>query len=44
MIIQDLGKSIDEYKAKLVTVDSIIALHRAEFIGSDVVVTTKIIP
>jgi len=33
MIIQDLGKSIEEYKAKLVVVDSIIALHRAEFIG-----------
>jgi DNA repair protein RadA len=33
MIIQDLGKSIEEYKAKLVIVDSIIALHRAEFIG-----------
>jgi DNA repair protein RadA len=33
MIIQDLGKSIEEYKAKLVIVDSIIALHRAEFTG-----------
>jgi DNA repair protein RadA len=33
MIIQDLGKSIEEYKAKLVMVDSIIALHRAEFTG-----------
>src|SRR5262249_60689693 len=33
MIIQDLGKSIEEYKAKLVIIDSIIALHRAEFIG-----------
>ncbi|MGA9149202.1 MAG: DNA repair and recombination protein RadA [Candidatus Nitrosopolaris sp.] len=33
IIIQDLGKSIEEYKAKLVIVDSIIALHRAEFIG-----------
>lgn len=31
MIIQDLGKSIEEYRAKLVVVDSIIALHRAEF-------------
>jgi DNA repair protein RadA len=31
MIIQDLGKSIEEYKVKLVIVDSIIALHRAEF-------------
>jgi DNA repair protein RadA len=33
MIIQDLGKSIEEYKAKLIIVDSIIALHRAEFTG-----------
>jgi DNA repair protein RadA len=33
MIIQDLGKSIEEYRAKLVIVDSIIALHRAEFTG-----------
>jgi len=36
MIIQDLGKSIEEYKAKLVIVDSIIALHRAEFIGRNI--------
>ena len=33
VIIQNLGKSIEEYKAKLVIVDSIIALHRAEFSG-----------
>ena len=33
MIIQDLGKSIEEYKAKLVIVDSIVALHRDEFTG-----------
>jgi DNA repair protein RadA len=33
VIIQDLGRSIEEYKAKLVIVDSIIALHRAEFTG-----------
>src|SRR5215831_15002237 len=33
MIIQDLGKSIEEYKARFVIVDSIIALHRAEFTG-----------
>jgi DNA repair protein RadA len=33
MIIQDLGKSIEEYRAKLVIIDSIIALHRAEFTG-----------
>ena len=31
VIIQDLGKSIEEYKVKFVIVDSIIALHRAEF-------------
>ena len=33
MIIKDLGKSIEEYTAKLIIVDSIIALHRAEFTG-----------
>jgi DNA repair protein RadA len=33
VIIQNLGKSIEEYKAKLVMVDSIIALHRVEFTG-----------
>ena len=33
LIIQNLGKSIEEYKAKLVVVDSIISLHRAEFTG-----------
>jgi DNA repair protein RadA len=33
VIIQTLGKSIEEYRAKLVIVDSIIALHRAEFSG-----------
>jgi len=33
MIIQDLGKSIEEYRAKLVIVDSIIALHRTEYTG-----------
>jgi DNA repair protein RadA len=33
VIIQNLGKSIQEYKAKLVIVDSIIALHRTEFTG-----------
>jgi DNA repair protein RadA len=33
VIIHNLGKSIEEYKAKLVIVDSIIALHRAEFSG-----------
>jgi DNA repair protein RadA len=33
VIIQELGKSIEEYRAKLVIVDSIIALPRAEFTG-----------
>ena len=33
LIIQNLGKSIQEYKAKLVIVDSVISLHRAEFTG-----------
>jgi DNA repair protein RadA len=33
MMIQDLGKSVEEYRAKIVIVDSIIALHRAEFTG-----------
>jgi DNA repair protein RadA len=35
LVIQNLGKSIQEYKAKLVVVDSIISLHRAEFTGRD---------
>src|SRR5437588_9998972 len=33
LIIQNLGKSIEAYKAKLVIVDSIISRHRAEFTG-----------
>jgi len=33
LIIQNLGKSIQDYKAKMVIVDSIISLHRAEFTG-----------
>src|SRR5438128_5647317 len=33
LIIQNLGKSIQDYKAKLVIVDSIISLHRAQFTG-----------
>ena len=33
LIIQNLGKSIQEYAAKLVIVDSVISLHRAEFTG-----------
>jgi DNA repair protein RadA len=32
-LIRNLGKSIEEYKAKLVIVDSIISLHRAEYAG-----------
>jgi DNA repair protein RadA len=35
LIIQNLGKSIQEYQAKLVVVDSIISLHRAEFTGRE---------
>ncbi|MFZ0514244.1 MAG: hypothetical protein WAM14_21750 [Candidatus Nitrosopolaris sp.] len=35
LIIQSLGKSIQEYKAKLVIIDSIISLHRAEFTGME---------
>jgi DNA repair protein RadA len=34
-IIKNLGKSIKQYKAKLVIVDSIISLHRAEFPGRE---------
>jgi DNA repair protein RadA len=30
-LIRNLGKSIEEHKAKLVIVDSIISLHRAEY-------------
>ena len=33
LIVKDLGKYIDDFKAKLVIVDSIISLHRAEFSG-----------
>ena len=32
-IVNDLGKSIEQYNAKLVIIDSIISLHRAEFSG-----------
>ena len=35
LIIQNLGKSIQDYNARLVIVDSIIALHRAEFAGRE---------
>ena len=34
-IIKNLGKSIEQYKAKLVIIDSIISLHRAEFPGRE---------
>ena len=34
-LIRNLGKAIEEYKAKLVIVDSIISLHRAEYIGRE---------
>jgi DNA repair protein RadA len=32
-VIDDLDKSIEQYNAKLVIIDSIISLHRAEFSG-----------
>ena len=34
-IIKNLGKSIEQYNVKLVIVDSIISLHRAEFPGRE---------
>jgi DNA repair protein RadA len=34
-LIRNLGKPIEEYKAKLVIVDSIISLHRAEYSGRE---------
>jgi DNA repair protein RadA len=33
LIIKNLGKYIDDFKAKLVVIDSVISLHRAEFAG-----------
>ena len=33
MIVKDLGKYITDYKSRLVIIDSIISLHRAEFAG-----------
>jgi DNA repair protein RadA len=33
LIVKDLARYINEFKAKLVIIDSIISLHRAEFIG-----------
>jgi DNA repair protein RadA len=32
-VINDLGKAIEQYNAKIVIIDSIISLHRAEFSG-----------
>jgi DNA repair protein RadA len=34
-VIRNLAKSIEQYKAKLVIIDSIISLHRAEFPGRE---------
>ena len=33
LIVRDLGKYINEFNAKLIMVDSIVSLHRAEFTG-----------
>jgi DNA repair protein RadA len=33
LIVKDLGGYIDRFKSKLVIIDSIISLHRAEFLG-----------
>lgn len=33
LVVKSLGKYIDDFKAKLVIIDSIISLHRAEFAG-----------
>ena len=33
LIIKDLGKYINEFNTKLIVIDSIISLHRAEFLG-----------
>ena len=34
-VIKNLGKYIEEYKAKFVIIDSIISLHRAEYSGRE---------
>jgi DNA repair protein RadA len=34
-VIRNLAKSIEQYKARLVIIDSIISLHRAEFAGRE---------
>jgi DNA repair protein RadA len=33
LVVKSLGKYIDDFKAKLIIIDSIISLHRAEFAG-----------
>jgi DNA repair protein RadA len=33
LIIKDLGKYVNDFNAKLVIIDGIISLHRAEFAG-----------
>ena len=33
LIVKDLGRYVNEFNAKLVIIDSIISLHRAEFAG-----------
>jgi DNA repair protein RadA len=33
LVVKSLGKYIDDFKAKIVIIDSIISLHRAEFSG-----------
>jgi DNA repair protein RadA len=33
LIVKDLGRYIEEFKAKLVIIDGIISLHRAELVG-----------
>lgn len=38
LLINNLDKSIEQYNAKLVIVDSIISLHRAEFSGRETLV------
>src|SRR5215218_511043 len=35
-VIRSLAKSIEQYKARLVIIDSIISLHRAEFPGREI--------
>ena len=41
LIFHDLGKSIQEYRAKLVLIDSLISLHRAEFAGREALATRQ---